>query len=81
MLNHVAQKGNAQMLRKVIETMQERKIELDVRNTNGFSALLLAIQADRYLNAYVLLSKGNCSPSIQDNVSMAMEEASPEQQI
>lgn len=56
------------MLRKVIETMQERKIELDVRNTNGFSALLLAIQADRYLNAYVLLSKGNCSPSIQDNV-------------
>lgn len=67
LLNHVALHGSNKMLKKVIEKMKERHIELDHRNNSGYSALLLAIQNDKFLNAYTLIRDGNSSPSIQDN--------------
>jgi hypothetical protein len=47
--------------------MLEKKVELDQRNNAGYSALLLAIRHDNYLNAYSLIKDGQCSPSIKDN--------------
>ncbi len=55
------------MLKKIIEKMLARKIDLDIRNKAGYSALLLAIQNDRYLNAYSLVKEGKASTSLQDN--------------
>ena len=68
LLNHAAIHGTHRMLRKIIERMQEKKIELDQRNNTGFSALLLAIQYDNYLSAYSLVKDGQSSPSLKDNV-------------
>jgi hypothetical protein len=67
LINHVAIYGSNRMLKKIIEKMQEKKIELDQRNNSGYSALLLAIQSDNYLNAYTLIKDGQSSPSLQDN--------------
>ena len=47
--------------------MSTRKMDLDIRNKAGYSALLLAIQNDRYLNAYSLVKQGKASTSLQDN--------------
>lgn len=46
--------------------MLSRKIDLDIRNKAGYSALLLAIQNDKYLNAYSLVKQGKASTSLQD---------------
>lgn len=59
LLNHVALFGTNKMLKKCIEKMKERHIELDHRNNSGYSALLLAIQNDKFLNAYTLIKDGN----------------------
>ena len=67
LLNYMALCGSTRMLRRVIDEMQARKIDMDMRNLAGYSALLLAIQSDNYLNAYVLMKYGHTSPSIQDN--------------
>lgn len=60
-------RGSSRMLRKTIDIMNDRKVEIDIRNSAGYSALLLAIQSDNYLSAYFLLKYGNSSPSLQDN--------------
>ncbi len=67
LLNYIATCGSTRMLRKVIDEMHARKIDMDMRNLAGYSALLLAIQSDNYLNAYVLIKCGHSSPSLQDN--------------
>ncbi len=67
LLNYVALCGSAKMLRQVMDQMKARKIDIDIRNLAGYSALLLAIQSDNYLNAYILLKYGQSSPSLQDN--------------
>ena len=62
LLNHIALCGNgnanggtSRMLHKVIDEMRSRRIDIDIRNFSGYSALLLAIQADNYLSAFILL--------------------------
>lgn len=67
LLNHVAAHGTAHMLRKVIARMKEKGLDLDKRNYAGSTALLLAIQNDRFLNAYILLKSGDCSTTVKDN--------------
>jgi ankyrin repeat protein len=67
LINHAAMYGNSRMVRKVINVMKERGIDLDMRNKSGFTALLLAIQSDRFLNAYILLKHGQCSTTLKDN--------------
>ena len=66
LLNHVAVYGDVKMLRKVISHMVDRRLELDQRNLSGYSALLLAIKNDKYLNAYELIKDGLSSASLQD---------------
>ena len=56
LLNYVAQHGSTRMLRRIIRVMHERKIELDQRNNAGYSALLLSLKYDRFLNAYTLIT-------------------------
>jgi hypothetical protein len=66
LLNHVAVYGDVNMIRKVISYMVDRRLELDQRNLSGYSALLLAIKNDKYLNAYELIKDGLSSASLQD---------------
>lgn len=66
LLNHVAAYGSLNMVRKVILKMKEKQIELDQRNNNGYTALLLAIQNDQFFNAYELLKEEQTSTSVQD---------------
>ena len=47
--------------------MKKRALDLDMRNNAGFTALLLAIQNDRFLNAYILIKHGECSTTLKDN--------------
>jgi ankyrin repeat protein len=67
LFNHVAAYGSTKMLRKVLDKMKEKSVELDHRNNAGFTALLLALQNDRFLNAYVLVKNGKSSTSMKDN--------------
>jgi ankyrin repeat protein len=67
LLNHVAVHGTNKMLKKVIEKMNERHFDFDQRNNLGYTALLLAIQNDKFLNSYILIKDAQCSISIKDN--------------
>ena len=67
LLNHVAVYGNIKQLKKIIEKMKDRFIELDQRNKSGYTALLLALKNDRYLNAYMLVKENQVSSSLRDN--------------
>ena len=67
LLNHAAVYGNRRILQKIIEKMKERKLEFDQRNNAGYSALLLAIQNDKFLNAYTLVKDAQSSIALRDN--------------
>lgn len=67
LINHVAVYGSVYMLRKVIDKMNLKKIEIDQRNNLGYTALLLAIKNDKYLSAYYLIKDGLASTYLKDN--------------
>ena len=67
LINHVAVYGSVYMLRKVIDKMNLRKIEIDQRNNLGYTALLLALKNDKYLSAYYLIKDGLASTYLKDN--------------
>jgi ankyrin repeat protein len=67
LLNHVAIHGTREMLRSLIDIMIERHVELDQRNLCGYTALLLAIKNDKYVNAFELAKESQVSLSLRDN--------------
>jgi ankyrin repeat protein len=67
LINYVACHGSSKMIRRVVDIMKEKGIEMDQRNNGGYTALLLAVQNDRFLNAFILLKYGQCSTTIKDN--------------
>lgn len=67
LINHVAVNGSVYMLRKLIEKMNLKKVEVDHRNNLGYTALLLSIKNDKYLNAYYLIKDGLASTYLKDN--------------
>lgn len=58
LLNHVCTHGSTQMVKKVLGRMMDRYVELDQRNTLGYTALLMSLKNDKFANAYVLLKHG-----------------------
>ncbi|RNA15240.1 ankyrin repeat domain-containing 63-like [Brachionus plicatilis] len=67
LINHVAVNGSVYALRKLVEKMNQKRVEVDHRNSLGYTALLLAIKNDKYLNAYYLIKDGLASTYLKDN--------------
>ncbi|CAF0846672.1 unnamed protein product [Brachionus calyciflorus] len=67
LINYVAIHGSVFMLRKIIEIMSQRKVEIDQKNNLGYTALLQAIKHDKFLNAYYLIKDGQASTNLKDN--------------
>jgi hypothetical protein len=67
LINHAALHGTFKMLKNLIAKMNAQCAEIDQRNLHGYTALLLAIKNDKYLNAYALLKYGCCSATLRDN--------------
>ena len=67
LLNHAAVHGTVKMVRKIVDKMKVRYIDLDQRNKCGYTALLLAIKNDKYLTAYALVKDPTTSPALRDN--------------
>lgn len=65
-LNHAAVYGTPNMIRLIIEQMKSLYIQIDQRNSLGYTALLLAIKHKRYLNAFILLTDGQASCFVKD---------------
>lgn len=63
LLNHVCACGTTKMVERVVGKMIERGVECDQRNRLGYTALLLAIKNDRFLNALTVM-KMNAAVSV-----------------
>lgn len=67
LLNHAAINGTTNMLRTLLDKMLAKRIDVDQRNIKGNTALLLAIQNEKFMNALVLIQHGQASPYFKDD--------------
>lgn len=66
-LNLAAAYGQDGIIRQLIPRLQRDGLPVDVRNNQGFTALLLAAKYGHYKCAQTLIQEGNASPNLRDN--------------
>ncbi|XP_070562544.1 serine/threonine-protein phosphatase 6 regulatory ankyrin repeat subunit C-like [Ptychodera flava] len=66
-LNHAATSGNLEIIQLLVRQLTKFGLPVDVRNKQGYTALLLASKHGNYECAHVLLTEGRASVSSRDN--------------
>nr|XP_002730494.1 PREDICTED: ankyrin repeat domain-containing protein 24-like [Saccoglossus kowalevskii] len=66
-LNHAAISGQLEIVKILVEELTRFGMPVDMRNKQGYTALLLATKHGNYECARVLLNEGNASLSSRDN--------------
>ncbi|KAK6188342.1 hypothetical protein SNE40_004533 [Patella caerulea] len=66
-LHHSCLCGNPRIVGMLADTYLKYGLNIDRRNTLGYTALLICCKNGHYASAYVLLTKGKASPTLKDN--------------
>lgn len=66
-LHHAALCGNPSIVKFLTDKMVSYGLQVDSRNTQGYTALLLACKYGHYASAHILLTSSQSSPTLRDN--------------
>ncbi|XP_019645800.1 PREDICTED: uncharacterized protein LOC109486407 [Branchiostoma belcheri] len=66
-LNYAAINGNPQLVKLLVNSLTRYRVDIDHRNKEGFTALLLATKNGHYQASQILLQEGKASTRVRDN--------------
>ncbi|XP_033737955.1 serine/threonine-protein phosphatase 6 regulatory ankyrin repeat subunit B-like isoform X1 [Pecten maximus] len=66
-LHHGASSGNPNIVTQLVDCFVRFGLDVDTRNSMGYTALLLACKNGHFVSAHVLIKKGGANPSLRDN--------------
>lgn len=66
-LHHAASSGNPSIVEMLVDCFVKFGLDIDTRNSLGYTSLLLALKKGHFVSAHLLLKKGNASPTLRDN--------------
>ncbi|CAH1243429.1 EHMT1 [Branchiostoma lanceolatum] len=66
-LNYAAINGNPQLVKLLVNSLTRYRVDIDHRNKEGFTALLLATKNGHYQASQILLQEGRASTRVRDN--------------
>ncbi|XP_078574728.1 uncharacterized protein LOC144860997 [Branchiostoma floridae x Branchiostoma japonicum] len=66
-LNYAAINGNPQLVKLLVNSLTRYRVDIDHRNKEGFTALLLATKYGHYQASQILLREGRASTRVRDN--------------
>ncbi|KAK3089622.1 hypothetical protein FSP39_005121 [Pinctada imbricata] len=66
-LHHAALSGNPTIVELLADCFVKFGLDIDTRNSLGYTALLLALKHGHFVSAHFLLKRAEASPSLRDN--------------
>ena len=66
-LTHAALSGQPEIVKILVNVMVQYGMQIDSRNSLGYTPLLLACKYGHFASAYILLVDGQASPTLRDN--------------
>ena len=66
-LTHAALSGQPEIVKMLVDVMVQYGMQIDTRNSLGYTPLLLSCKYGHFASAYILLTDGQASPTLRDN--------------
>lgn len=66
-LHHASQSGNPHIVEKLVNCFVRFGLDVDTRNTMGYTSLLLACKNGHFTSSHTLIKGGGANPSLRDN--------------
>ena len=66
-LTHAALSGQPEIVKMLVDVVVQYGMQIDTRNSLGYTPLLLACKYGHFTSAYILLTDGQASPTLRDN--------------
>ena len=66
-LHHAALSGNPTIVELLADCFVKFGLDIDTRNSLGYTALLLALKNGHFVSGHILLKRAEASPSLRDN--------------